>query len=596
MRLKRYFRKFRNRLLKLVLRRISAQMLIILVLIVTIPLSVLGILLIKTSREAIRGSVLQGHQELATRAASEVGLFIRQPRELLAATASILGTIPTNAWSQETVLVELALNNPIFNRISLINKNGMEIAASELGSQLKDRADEWSFISALAGDFYISDVYIRDNHTPYIKLAAPVIKLGEVAGVLFAEANLRGMWDIVDGIKLDKTGIAYVVSDKGVLIAHPDKKRVLANQDMLSDKIIQTVLSGRTGSAEYSGDNALRQIASFAPIPGLGWGVVVTQSTDEAFAYSWAMKTQSWALIISSELVAIIISIMIARALVKPIRALAEASKQVAQGRLDKNIPSKRKDELGELVRSFNNMIKKLNHAKTVERLSVVGKAATAIVHELKNSLVMVYTYVGMFPKKHKDKKFLEKFSRTVPQELERWKAMLQDLSDFSRGEKIDFAFDEIDLSELIKDIHYLIEERALQGNIKLTINIEKELPRIQGNSQKLKQVFINLATNAIEAMPGGGSLDLSVTIPNGEAKQEFQYVEIKVRDSGKGISRQHLDKLFLPFHTTKSNGMGLGLAISRNIIQQHGGDIEVENGSDQGTCFNVRLPLKRGL
>ena len=569
------------------------QMLIVLVLIVTIPLSVLGVLLIKTSQEAIKASVLRGRQELAIRAASEVGLFIQQPKDLLISTASILGVVPVEAWKHEAVLVELALNNPIFSRISSIDKNGVELATSELGSELKNRAYEPAFINAMAGEFYMSDVYIDDNYTPYMKLAVPIKRLGEQLGVLLAEVNLRGMWDIVDRIQLGKTGVAYVVSGEGILIAHPDKKKVVANEKIAFPRIIGTASNKRTGSIEYLNKDKQKQISSFATVPGSGWIVIVNQAANEAFAYSWIMKTQSWILIIISEIVAIIVSILIARALVRPIKALAESTKQIAQGKLDEYIPVKKKDELGQLVRSFNYMIKKLKEAKAAERLAVVGKAAAAIVHELKNSLVMVNTFVGLFPKKHKDKKFVERFSRIIPQEIERWKIMLQDLSDFSRGAKIDLPFSEIDVSLLIKDIHCLIEERASQSNIKLEVNIESDLPRIQGNDQKLKQVLMNLITNALDAMPDGGSLILSAMAVDKADKAKARHLEIRVRDTGAGISAESFEKIFDPFYTTKADGMGLGLAISRNIVQQHGGDIEISSDPGQGTSFIVRLPVK---
>ncbi|MFH1338394.1 MAG: sensor histidine kinase, partial [Candidatus Omnitrophota bacterium] len=481
---------------------------------------------------------------------------------------------------------------PIFSRISSINKQGMEIATSELGSGLKDRAGEPGFIDAAAGKFYMSDIYIKDNRMPSMELAVPIERLGRVSGVLYAEINLRGMWDIVDRIRFNKTGMAYVVSDKEILIAHPDKKKILSNEDILPDKVIKAALSGKYGSIEYLNENRQKQISSFAPVPGLDWGVVVEQSASEAFAYLWTMKVNSWILIILSQLLAIIVSILLAKALVRPIKALAKATKQVSQGKLDEYIHSKRKDELGALIRSFNNMIDELKRAKASERLSIVGKAAAAIVHELKNSLVMVNTFVGLFPKKHKDKKFVERFARTVPQELERWKTMLQDLSDFSRGAKIDLPLTRVNIAELIKDIHYLIEEKAAQSNIKIDLNIKEDLPHIQGNSQKLKQVFINLVTNAIDAMPGGGSLTLSAAIQDGKSGQKAGNLEIRVQDTGIGVSAQSFEKIFDPFHTTKADGMGLGLAISRNIIQQHGGDIELRSESSRGATFTVRLPI----
>jgi two-component system NtrC family sensor kinase len=296
-------------------------------------------------------------------------------------------------------------------------------------------------------------------------------------------------------------------------------------------------------------------------------------------------------------LIAIFISILIANALVKPIKALAKSTKRVAQGKLDEHISVKREDELGELVFSFNDMIRKLRDAKNSERLSIVGKAAASIVHELKNSLVMVNTLVGLFPKKHKDARFIENFSKTMPQELERWRTMLQDLSDFSRGARIDLWFTDVDIARLIGDIRCLIEERVSQNNIELNVSVEKGLPRIKGNAQKLKQVLMNLVTNAIDAMPGGGALNLCVSMDDKiNNRQKIRYVEIKIEDTGRGIPQEDYERIFEPFYTTKADGIGLGLAISRNIIQQHGGDIKAESRLNQGSCFVIILPANQTL
>ena len=578
-----------------VCRKLWTQIAIILLIIVTIPVVLLGVFLIDTSQKAVKKSVLNNHKEIVTRAAQEIKLFVKQPRDLLNTTAAMLGVVYPAPWKQETVLVELALNQLIFMRVSSGDLSGREIANSELGRGLK-----WDYPKdALEGikrrKTYVSNVKILDNHIPYLTMAVPIKKMGKIVGVLIADVNLRGMWEIVDNIRLDKTGRAFLVSNGGTLIAHQDKKKVLRNENLKGQKDVQSVLAGRTGAIELEDKFREKWISSYAPIPGLGWGIVLRQKQDEAYLFSKVMKTQSWIIIILSELAAILVSILIAKVVVRPIKTLVSGVKRVADGDLDHKIVMRRHDEIGELIRSFNDMTEKLKRAKARERLSAIGEAASGIAHELKNSLVPIKSFVQLFPQKHRDKKFVDRFSKLVPDEIKRWEYMLKELSDFSSHFELRTV--ETDVKELINNVLEVMREKFIEKKINVKCDAQNDNFRIKADPQKLKQVFMNLIINAINAMPEGGLLIVSMNLINSKsfpskAESSPAHIEVRVKDTGKGMSRDALEEIFEPFHTTKGGGMGLGLTISRRIVEQHGGSIDVESEIDVGTTFLVRLPV----
>lgn len=577
------FTPFKNALARCLPKKMWAQMAVILVALVGIPLLAMGWLLILQSQNAVKVSVLRDHEQLAVRSADSVAQFFQRPRDLLTSTASILGTLHSDPWREETVLVQLALDQDIFGRLSLIMPDGAEAATSDLGSPLKNFSLDPSFRRALHGAFAMSRVRFADDHMPYVTMAVPVRQLGKVTSVLEAQVSLRGLWGLVDGIRIGRTGRAFVVSARGTLIAHPDKKKVLSNADLSDSLAVSLALQGRVGGLEEQTDGG-RQLEAFAPVPGLGWGLVISQSTAEAYAFSDAMKTESWVLILLSVLIAIGVSIAAGYLFVRPLKLLAEKTRLVAEGDFDQHLPVTRQDEMGDLIRAFNRMADHLKRAREAERLTAIGKAATAIAHELKNSLIMASTYIGLLPKRYEDRQFLEKFITVVPQELDNWKMLLRDMSDFSRPSKFDL--EALDLYELLENFRPFIGEEIARNRIRLEISAPEGLPAVHGNRQKLKQVLVNLAMNAIDAMPGGGTLRITA---EKAASEEGSAVEIRVEDSGKGIPSDRLKHIFEPFYVKKQNG--LGLAICRGIVEQHGGRIEAESQLGKGSAFIIRLP-----
>ena len=587
----RFKRQIKRLLLNAFYRRLGARIGIVLFLIVTIPVVSLGFLLITTSRQAMREEVLNNHKEIARRCAGEIELFLRRPRDILIACAGMLGVSYPAAWKQETILVELVLNQPVFIRASSFDLSGAEIAGSELGA-----SPRWDNLKEMLRDVtrgrsYVSGVKVLDNHLPFLTIAVPIKKLGKAVGMLAGDVDIKGVWEITDSIKIGESGKVFLVSDDGTLIAHQDKKRVLRNENLSGLREVREVLAAKTDALELDDPREGRLISSYAPVKGPRWGVVLRQRQDEAYLFLRRMMLQSWIILILSELAAVMASMFMAKALSGAIKDLSAKMQGAASGDFEQRIKTGVRDDIGELIRSFNEMSKKLKKARERERFSAIGEAASWITHELKNSFVSIKSFIQLFPQRHRDEKFVHKFSSLLPGEIQRLDRMFRELSDFSSNYELNI--DRVDLGGLLRDILEMMKEEFAQKKILVNYGVYcAAVPNVSADTQRLKQLFVNLILNAINAMPEGGSLTISVLdAPEHDFSGGKGYVEVRIKDSGTGMSEETRERIFEPFRTTKTGGMGLGLTISRKIVQEHGGSIEVESSLGAGATFTVSLP-----
>lgn len=572
-----------NILNKLFPRQIWLQIFVVLVFLVVVPLVLLGLLLINTSQNSIRTTVLRDHKEVATHATGAVKEHVRGAQETMTLTASILGALHADPWRQETVFVELALRNPAFERVSTIDRNGHETATSNLGSPLRDFSDHVGFKTAIQNQRYMSEVRISPEHEPFVELYEPILRFGRVSGVLVAKFNLRSVWNIIDGIRFGTSGHAYLVDRERRIIAHPDKKFVLKT---LGADLTEPIDQHNSSLEEF---DPKEWLLSSAIIPELSWTLVILQPKSEAYAFIGIMRDQSWILILFSILATIVISLFLSKLMSRPVHTLIRATEHVAEKDYDFRLRIARRDEFGKLFHAFNQMIARIKEARRMEKLSTIGSAATAIAHELKNSLVAVNTYIQLLPERHQDKEFIEDFSRTVPQELNSWKNMLQNMTDYSKF--LQFSKHDVNINALIKDVATLAHQRAKQKGIDFEMHMDQSLPCIIGNEAKLKQVFLNLINNALEATPEGGKVSFSTDLVGTPDMPKSSHVRVVVEDTGEGLSPEQLEHVFEPFYTTKNDGLGLGLSISSEIVKLHGGEIDVKSQKKKGAAFTVKIP-----
>jgi signal transduction histidine kinase len=234
---------------------------------------------------------------------------------------------------------------------------------------------------------------------------------------------------------------------------------------------------------------------------------------------------------------------------------------------------------------------------KERDRLAALGEMAAGLAHEIRNPLgaikgaaQLLVTPEGTPVEGHVQKDVTE-FLQIIVEEVNRLNRVVSQFLDYARPYKGDAQ--EIDVNEVVRKTVQLLEQQS--GEVKLQLRLEDALPRVRGDAEQLRQVFLNLGLNALQAMPGGGSL--TITTAQRAARRRVEaglasFVEIRFHDTGKGIAREHLKNLFIPFFTTKEKGTGLGLPISQRIITQHGGQIEVRSEAGKGTTFTVYLPI----
>jgi len=297
---------------------------------------------------------------------------------------------------------------------------------------------------------------------------------------------------------------------------------------------------------------------------------------------------------ILSILTTLIISFYLSNKITHPISKLSHLTKEYGKGNFSTRSKVDSKDEVGELSRDFNqmaeniiNLEKKLIHE---ERLSALGKTASSIAHELKTPLTSLQAYSEKLSRKLDDKDFLNKFKNIIFTEVTRLNNLINNLLRFSKKEILHIQ--KVKISDTIEHVLSVLKEKIEDKNVDLKINNQSYI-EIDGDHDKLVQVFLNLINNAIEAVGQGGGIAIESQLINEETELRHKKIKIDIIDNGKGIPSKNLPKLFEPFFSTKSKGTGLGLAICDKIIKEHNGNIIVESKEGEGSKFSIILPIK---
>jgi len=235
------------------------------------------------------------------------------------------------------------------------------------------------------------------------------------------------------------------------------------------------------------------------------------------------------------------------------------------------------------------------------DRLASLGTLSAGMAHEIKNPLVSIKTFAQLLPERYQDSDFRETFSNLIGHEIDRIDSLVNQLLRFARPAKP--ILKPLRAHEVLEKSLLLIGHRLYQKEIKLTRSWEANIDTIRGDADQLEQVFLNFFLNAMDAMKSGGELTVNTQIStderwvsafaqsNGGAREVLR---ITIRDNGEGIRSEDVAHVFDPFFTTKDYGTGLGLSVVHGIIQEHGGQIEVESELKKGTAFYILLPLVR--
>jgi two-component system sensor histidine kinase AtoS len=222
---------------------------------------------------------------------------------------------------------------------------------------------------------------------------------------------------------------------------------------------------------------------------------------------------------------------------------------------------------------------------RQADRLAALGTLSAGLAHEIKNPLSAIKTFVQLLPQKIGTPSFMEKFNITVPREIDRINHLVEDLLELTRRRVRPLV--ELKVDSLILQVIDLHGEELKRKQIAFQEHLNKTIPPVHGDAETLYRAFSNLIINAIQAMPNGGTLSISSKLESSSSS-----VEITFRDTGIGMDETTAKNIFNPFFTTKDKGVGLGLALTRKIIEDHRGTIEALSAKGMGTTFTVLLPV----
>lgn len=413
-----------------------------------------------------------------------------------------------------------------------------------------------------------------------------------------------------EGVISGKTGYPWVIDHKGYFMYHIEKDfdgqdsltiRHARNPDISYERINSLVrdrlLKGEEGTDWYISGwhreviGEMKKLFAFSPIlftdekngPGPLWAVGLAVPDTEVYGlirpivlHQWKIIGLFFALVMTTFASFLFISLRWSETLRLEVdRKTEHLQRSEGELRLERD---RVKESMKQHVRTQEKLV-------LSERFAAIGAAAAHISHEIRSPLMLIGGFANQVLRSlYEDDQNAEKL-RIIATEVKRLEALLAEVRDFTRPPQP--RFKTADLNGVISDVLALLQEKLQSKDIRIDLGLSSDLPRFRFDPDQIKQVVLNLARNAVEAMPDGGVL----TIKTGTKNRQVQVV---VADTGEGIPPDKMKKLFHPFFTTKKKGSGLGLAISSKIVQDHGGEISASSSPGRGALFAFTLPLDR--
>jgi signal transduction histidine kinase len=298
-------------------------------------------------------------------------------------------------------------------------------------------------------------------------------------------------------------------------------------------------------------------------------------------------------------LLLLIIVTLVSWRFTRPVKELAAAALRVSSGDFDFNVPLQRRDEMGTLARAFNDMLAGLRskreleeRLRAAERSALAGRMAAGVAHEIRNPLSFISLSVDHMREKFQPAAEAARAEYTrlcdsIKEELRRLNRFVSDFLSYGRPARLKLR--DLNVRALLEEIFGLVRAQAEQQSVRLTIREaagegEPADDQLRGDAEQLKTCFSNLIINAVQAMASGGSLTVTL-------RPHQEHIRIDFTDTGPGIAPDALGHIFEPYFSTKETGTGLGLALTKKLIEDHGGQIMVESEVGVGTTFTVILP-----
>jgi signal transduction histidine kinase len=521
----------------------------------------------------------------------------------------------------------------VFSELIYLDANGrdcvhaysFEIDKIQSRTCASDRSSSPEFVRTKAEKRYFGDVAFDDRDArPHMTVAVVEHAPGE--GVIVADVDLGTVRDAIARARIGAAGYAYAVNSRGELITHPDKNLVLAHTNLASLPQVQGALTGAaavrsdvvTTGRDLDGNEVL---SAFQRVDPPGWWVFVEEPLSVAFAPIESAILRTALLLVVFLLVAVVTSVLLARNLVRPIESIQVAAAKIGSGALDQRIDISSRDELGALAEEFNRMAARLQasyvgleqqvQARTHELGSALAEldeksreleAASHhksefladMSHELRTPLNAISGFSQVLRKQllgeinEKQAEYLDDILASARHLL----SLIDDVLDLAKVEagQIELEVTPFSLRGALEHGVVIVRERATREGVRISLSSDPGVDTLMGDERRITQVVFNLLSNAVKFAPAGSTVDIAVAPLDGQ-------VRISISDSGPGIAPADQERIFEEFQQAAAGkeqreGTGLGLALSRRLVELHGGHIWVDSELGKGSTFAFTLPM----
>lgn len=556
---------------------------------------------------ATQGALLAGN---AASIAVRIAHFVAGIEQPLAWTvASVALDAQPGLQDVRIQMIELLRRAPAISQVRWIDSSGRErvlvsrVALDALDSGLSFSSDP-RFLAALEHRRFVSQVYFLKGTEPYLSLA---VAGPPQRGVVLAEVNLKFVWDVIARERIGDTGVAYVVDGRGQLVSHPDISLVLRKTDYSHLAQVHAALEKQRqapGAALLAEDaRGIAVMSAAAPVEGLDWTAFVEQPTREALALVYRSLGRTALLVLLGLAISVAASVVLARHMVRPIRALERGAARIGAGELAQRINVQTGDELEALAAQFNRMAARLSEihatletriAERTHELAAANEAKTrflaAASHDLRQPMHALALFAGQLRHAVDGTPTLTSLVQRIETSIGALQELLDALLDISKldagavvPERSAFALQPL-LDRLATTFTPAAEEKGLALRVVPTSLWIDSDPRL------LDRILLNLVANAVRYSESG-------RIVIGCRRRGAQ-AEIIVADTGIGIAADHLPFVFQEFYQVgnpgrdRARGVGLGLAIVERLALLLGHRLSVRSQAGRGTLFGVCVPI----
>jgi signal transduction histidine kinase/CheY-like chemotaxis protein len=564
-----------------------------------------GAMDIWTSYRDQTAALIRIQHEQAEAAAGKIGQFIRDIEAQIGWTIQL----PWSDYSpdqQRFDALRLLHLMPAITELARIDPSGREqLRVSRLTETIigddADLSRNPEFVEAMAHKAYYGPVYFRRETEPYMTVA--VTGAGKDSGVTVAQISLKYIWDVVSGIKVGQQGAAYVVDAQGKLIAHPDLSLVLRNTDLSGVAQVQAARAQESPdeSLDIANDMSGRRVLTAnAAIPQLGWLVFVELPIGEAYAPLYASLRSRAALLLAGLGFAVLLSLVLAGKMVRPIRALQAGAARIGAGRLDHRIQIATGDELEALGDQFNGMAARLQESyatlegKVIERtrqLELANLAKTrflaAASHDLRqplHALGLLVAQLNADTNRADRRRIVARVGTAVSVMNDLFNALL-DISKLDAG-AVEPDVTAFPIDPLLRKIEAMFAADARAKSLRLRLVSSDAW--VRSDRVLLERILLNLVSNAVRYTQRGGILL--------GCRRRGNALRIQVWDSGVGIPEDQRQNIFREFYQvdgarTGGPGLGLGLAIVDRLCGLLDHRLELASTPGKGSQFSITVP-----